>query len=123
MKRLVLALAALCLTACGGEASNPTANGMAANVDVEVIANATALTHAVNQVAAADDAKGVRLSGLSAQIVWSSQATNGLKVYPPVNSTINGGSANAAIVIEGLSMALCVPTNATNIAVQYTANT
>jgi len=45
-----------------------------------------------------------------------------LKVYPPVNSAINGGSANAAIVIEGKTLALFVCTNSTNWASMFTAN-
>lgn len=90
-----------------------------------VIGNATAISHTISVVAGADDAKGVVLpTAVAGKIyaVYSSQATNGLKVYPPVNGTINDGSANAAIVIEGKSLALFFGTSATNYAAMFTVN-
>lgn len=90
-----------------------------------VIANAAAVVNAVTVVSAADDAKGVVLPASVAgkvNLIYSSVATCGLKIYPPVNSSINGGSANAAIVIEGKSLALFVCTNATNWASMFTVN-
>ncbi len=91
-----------------------------------VIANATAIANTVSVVSGADDAKGVVLPASVAgkvYLVYSSQATNGLKLYPPVNSAINGGSVNAAVVIEGKSLAICVCTNSTNWGVIFTLNT
>lgn len=92
-----------------------------------VIGNAASIssTLGLSIVAGADDTKGVVLP--AAQIgkeikVYNNQATNGLKVYPPVNSTINGGSANAAITIEGLTLAIFVGTSTTNWAAMFTAN-
>ena len=92
-----------------------------------VIGNATALSAScgLSIVTGADDTKGVILPVAQVGLVhevYSSQATNGLKIYPQVNSTLNGGSANSAIVIEGLSLARFVGTSATNWAAQYTTN-
>lgn len=90
-----------------------------------VIANAAQLAHTVNIVAGANDAKGVILPATAVGevvIVYSSQATNGLLVYPPVNSSINGGSANASINIEGKSMAIFVGLTTTNWGAIYTLN-
>lgn len=91
-----------------------------------VIANATAVgAVGMSVVSGADDAKGVVLpASVRGKVVeiYSSQATNGLKVYPPVNSSINGGSANAAVVLEGKSMGRFVCTNATHWAAIFTAN-
>lgn len=125
-------LNATTLTATTANLTNATVSGTflltsiaSVNAAGTVIANATALTGTVNVVAGADDAKGVVLpAAVAGQIilVYSSQATNGLKVYAPVNSSINGGTANTAIVIEGKSLALFVPTNATNYAAIFTVN-
>jgi hypothetical protein len=92
-----------------------------------VIGNAAAIGSAVGLsiVTGADDTKGVVLPTTArgkVVYVYSNQATNGLKVYPPVNSSINGGSANAAVVIEGKTMAIFVGTSETNWAAIYTAN-
>ncbi len=90
-----------------------------------VIANAAAITNAVTVVSAANDAKGVILPASVAgklMLVYSSVATCGLLVYPPVNSSINGGTANASINIEGKTLAWFVCTNATNWASTFTIN-
>lgn len=90
-----------------------------------VIGNAAAITHTITTVTGADDAKGVVLPATvagSVFLVYSSQATNGLKCYPPINSTINDGSANAAIVVEGKSLSIFVATSATNYASIFTVN-
>lgn len=91
-----------------------------------VIGNATALgSVGVSTVSGADDAKGVVLPAAArgkVHFVYSNQATNGLKVYPPVNGSINDGTANAAVVIEGKSLAVFVGTNSTNWASIFTAN-
>jgi len=91
------------------------------------IANATAISTGTGLavVTGADDTKGVVLpAAYPGKVVriYNNQATNGLKVYAPVNSAINGGSANSAVVIEGKTLAEFVGTNATNYAGSYTAN-
>lgn len=92
-----------------------------------VIANATAISASVglSVVSGADDTKGVVLPASNpgtVKEIYASGATNGLKVYAPVNSGINGGSANSAVVIEGKTFARFVCTNSTNWAGIYTAN-
>lgn len=92
------------------------------------IGNATAIVNQFQTVTGADDTKGVILPTPTAAtlgdeyIVYSSQATNGLKVFPHVNGTINDGSANAAVVIEGKSAARFVAYDTTNWVAIYTAN-
>lgn len=87
------------------------------------------LIHAVNSVTAAsvDGTKGVRLPVAAAGrfvAVYNEHATNGLPIYPGASGTINGGTANAAITIEGKSGVLFLNTNGTNwCALDYTANT
>jgi len=92
-----------------------------------VIANATQLSASarIHTVSGADDTKGVVLPATVAGVehrIYSEQATNGLKLYPPVNSTLNGGTANSALVMEGKTGAICFATNATNWAVIFTLN-
>lgn len=91
-----------------------------------VITNAAALSSTVTVVSGADDAKGVILPTPTAAgetyLVYQSHATSGLKVYPPVGGTINDGSANAAVVTEGKSLAIFVSTSTTNYAAMFTAN-
>ena len=87
--------------------------------------NATAIVNAVTIVTGADDAKGVILPVPTAGdelFVYSNTATAGLKVYPPANGTINDGSANAAITIEGKTLAQFIATSTTNYASMFTAN-
>lgn len=112
--------------------TNLVTGGIEKNTDVgtlaaagTVIANAAAIVNAVTIVTGADDAAGVVLpTAVAGKVleIYSNQATNGLKVYPPVNGTINDGSANAAIVIEGKSFAYFRATNATNWAAIFTTN-
>lgn len=89
---------------------------------------ATALAYLVNNVTGADGTKGVILPsnpGTTCSrfvVVYNSVATNGLLVYPPSSGTINGGTANAAVTIEGKTLALFFSTGATNWAAIYTAN-
>lgn len=91
-----------------------------------VIANAAALTESLTVVTGADDTKGVVLPAQpkapTMMAVYSSNSGNGLKVYPAVNATINDGSANAAVTIEGRTLAIFVATNSTNWACLFTAN-
>ena len=90
-----------------------------------VLANAAALTAVVHHVNGADDTKGVILPATgSIAFVYSNHATAGLKVYPDSGGTINGGSANAAVVQEGNTCALYVKHAAqTWKGVVFTANT
>lgn len=90
-------------------------------------ANATALTYRNNNVTAADGTKGVVLPAIADAghmvVVYNSVATNGLKVYPATGGTINGGSANAAVVIEGKTLAIFVASSSGNWGAVFTANT
>jgi hypothetical protein len=78
-------------------------------------------------VTAADGTKAVKLPVITAPgmtvNVYNSVATNGLPVYPGASGTINGGSANAAVTIEGKTLAIFIASDATNWAAVYTANT
>lgn len=93
------------LTAANGLAVTGLFTAGAATVSAagSAIGNATALSSNVNWVNGADGAKGVRLpSGAGNFIcIYNNHATAGLNVYPPVNGTLDGGSANAALVQEG----------------------
>jgi hypothetical protein len=78
-----------------------------------------------SNVSAADGTKAVVLPAASAGEVvrvYNSVATNGLPIYPPTSGTINGGSANAAITIEGKTFALLECMDGTNWAAVFTAN-
>ncbi len=83
-----------------------------------VIANAAAITGRFTVVSGADNAKGVILpSGTQigdAYLVYSSVASSGLLVYPPVNGTIDDGSANASVAVEGRSLQMFVNANGVN---------
>ena len=86
--------------------------------------DATALVGGkVNVVTGADGTKGVILAGGDVLYVYSATATNGLKIYPESGSAINGGTANAAITIEGKTLAIFVRTSPTDWAAIFTVNT
>lgn len=89
-------------------------------------ANAAALTlGALNVVSAADGTKGVVLPvGAAGDVVrvYSSVATNGLKIYPPSGGDINDGTADAAITIEGKSYALLECVDGTTWAANFVVN-
>lgn len=92
-----------------------------------VIANAAAISANVGLtiVTGADDTKGVILPAAvpGKEIkIYQDAATAGLKVYGQVNSTINQGSANAAIVMEGRTLATFIGTSGTNWAAAFTIN-
>ena len=92
-------------------------------------ATATPLTNTVAFVTGADGTVGVILPALSTallgtvRIVYNSVATNGLLIYPNVGDAINGGSDNAAITIEGKTLAILVAVDLTTWAAIFTANT
>lgn len=88
--------------------------------------DAAALTGGtLNTVSAADGTKGVILpaaeSGLETR-VYNEHATNGLKVYPASGDDINDGSANAAVTIEGKTLAIFHAIDAATNAAIFTAN-
>lgn len=77
-------------------------------------------------VSGADGSAGVRLrpeANGSVATVYNEHATAGLKVYPHVGGTINGGSTDAAIVIEGKSLAIFHRVSETNWGAIFTPNT
>jgi hypothetical protein len=85
--------------------------------------DAATLTGVVNIVSAADGTKGVIVPvSASTMYVYNTHATNGLKIYPPTGGDFNDGSANAAITIEGKTLAIIVNTDGTTFAATYTAN-
>ena len=88
---------------------------------------ATLITDTVSIVTGADGTKGVILPADdpvgALREVYSSVATNGLKVYPPTGGDINDGTANAAVTIEGKTLATFRKLDATTWAAQFTANT
>ena len=92
-----------------------------------VIANATAISAncGLALVTGADDTKGVVLPAtVPGKIVrvYNNAATAGLKLYPAINSTLNDGTANAALVLEGRFLATFVATSSTNWAAAFTVN-
>jgi hypothetical protein len=77
-------------------------------------------------VSGADGTKGVRLPAPSRGkvcLVYNEHATLGLKVYPHVGGDINDGTQNAAITIEGKTLALFWALDLTTWAARYTADT
>jgi len=81
-------------------------------------------TRVVN-VTGNDATKGVKLPAGAAGIeciVYAAAATNALKLYPATDGTINGGSANASVSLEGKTVAICYCVDGTNWAVSYTAD-
>lgn len=90
-----------------------------------VQANAASIANKVQMVSGADNTVGVILPTPTAgdeYFVYSTVATNGLKIYPHSTGTINGGSANAAITIEGQTMAHFIALTTTNWGCIFTAN-
>lgn len=88
--------------------------------------DAGSLVVGFNTVTAADGTKGVVLPAAVAGKrvdVYNSVATNGLKIYPASGGTINGGSADAAITIEGKTLATLIAVDSTNWAATFVANT
>lgn len=91
-----------------------SAQGSAAPI-VSNVVNATA----------ADGTKGVVLPTATAgavYFVYNSVATNGLPVYPASDGTINGGTGDAAVTIEGKTLGIFVGTSTANWAAIYTAD-
>lgn len=79
---------------------------------------AAPLTSTVTEVTGASGTNGVRLPvpgriGRQMQ-VYSSAATNALKVYPHSGGSINNGSANAAVDLAARTLGLFVSVSPTN---------
>ena len=88
--------------------------------------DAATLTGRVNIVTGADGTKGVILPAAVAGLqvdVYTSVATNGLKIYPASGDDINDGTQDASITIEGKTLARFIAVDDTTWAAQYTANT
>lgn len=114
--------------------TNPTITGASSTSTVTAVAAAgtnqatggALSANAMNVVSAADGTKGVTLptavAGKTLR-VYSSVAANGLPVYPASGGTINSGSVDASVTIEGQTLAIFEATTATNWAAIYTANT
>ncbi len=89
-------------------------------------AGAGAITAQITYVTAADGTKGVRLPAVTAgaiYIVYSTVATNGLKVYPASGDDINDGTGDASITIEGKTMAIFIGMDTSTWGAIFTANT
>lgn len=89
-------------------------------------AGAAAIVAQVTFVTAADGTKGVRLPAVTAgamYIVYSTVATNGLKVYPASGDDINDATGDAAITIEGKTMAIFIGMDTSTWGAIYTVNT
>lgn len=88
--------------------------------------DAAALTeNAYNIVSAADGTKGVVLpAAVVGKEVWvyNTHASNGLKVYPASGDDINDGTTDAAITIEGKTLAYFKALDTATWAAIYTVN-
>jgi hypothetical protein len=101
--------------ACGDVAALGTNQGTAAE-----------LVYVTNNVTDGNGTKCVRLPvprGNPVVFVYHSVATVALPVYPHSGGTIAGGSANAAVDIEGKTLAIFICTDGTNWGAIYTVNT
>jgi len=88
--------------------------------------NAAALPYTINVVSGADDAKGVILPAAAiglVRIVFTSEDTVGLIVYPGAADTINGGThTTGSVTIENHTMAIFVAESAVNWIAHYTVH-
>ncbi len=86
--------------------------------------DATVVSTVVSSVSAADGTKGVVLPTNGGHFrIYNEHASNGLKIYPPSGGKFNGGTSNAAITIEGKTIAVIDKVDDTNYAATYTVNT
>lgn len=88
-------------------------------------AGATAIAARITQVTGADSSAGVRLPGAKPGLeffVYNTEATAGLKVYPASGDDINDGAADAAVTIEGKTLAVFVAVDTSTWGAVYTAN-
>ena len=108
----------------GSELLFDTVSAVAAAGSVQ--GDAATLGDGISYVSGADGTKGVILPGASAgrlRMVYNTHATNGLKVYPASGDDINDGTANAAVTIEGKSLAIFAGLDGATWAAIYTVNT
>lgn len=115
LKNALLALSTKTLLDAGTLAGAGSSQGTAA-----------AIVHTVTSVTGADGTVAVVMPTAVAgdfRLVYNAVATNGLPIYPASGAAFNGGSSDAAITIEGKTLALLVATSTTNWAAVYTANT
>lgn len=87
---------------------------------------ASLATYQTTYVSAADGTKGVVLPAAVAgtlRLVYNTHATSGLKVYPASGDDINDGSADAAVTIEGKSLALFLALDAATWGAIFVVNT
>lgn len=88
-------------------------------------ATAALITANVTNATGADGTVALRLPTASlgaVYFVYNSVATNGLPVFPASGGTINGGSGDAAVTLEGKTLAIFVGTSSTNWGCIFTAN-
>jgi hypothetical protein len=86
-----------------GMITPPGASTAAAGSTSADAATLPAGTSSVYPTTGADGTKGVKINGadkVSGKMIWvlNTVAASALKVYPPAGGTINGGSADAAVV-------------------------
>lgn len=87
--------------------------------------DAAALPQQINIVAAADGTKGVVLPAAAPgvmRLVYNTHASNGLKVYPASGDDINDGTQDAAVTVEGKTLAIFVALDTSTYAAIFTAN-
>jgi hypothetical protein len=104
----------------------PTSHGHVTTITPAgtVVANAAAVTTRFVKVTG-DDTAGIVLPAANPgdeYLVYNLHATQAVKVYAPVNGTINGGSANAAVAQEGKTLGRYVNIGGLDWAAQFTAN-
>jgi hypothetical protein len=115
-------------TITGGTVSGITSLGAAVTSVAATGTNqatAAPLTGVIHNVTAADGTKAVVLPAAAEgriMYVYNSVATNGLPVFPGSGDAINGGSGDAAVTIEGKTLAIFIGTSASNWAAIYTAD-
>lgn len=88
--------------------------------------NAAAIAAQITFVTGSDGTKGVILPAATAgaiRIVYNTVAASGLKVYPATGDDVNDGTANAAVTIEGKTMAIFVAMDTDTWGAVYTADT
>lgn len=111
------------VTVMRGIVPGPAVDSVAATGSAQ--GDAALLPIGFSTVSAADGTRGVRLpAALPGRImrVYNEHATNGLRIYPATGGAINGGTANAAIIIEGRTFATLVGLDGTNWAADFIVN-
>lgn len=107
-----------------GDRTPPTATSVAGAGNSQ--GTAAALSDGINYVSGADGTVGVILPTAfpGRQVrVYNLHASNGLKIYPHSGGDINDGTGDAAITIEGKTLAIFEAVDSTTWAAIYTVNT